>query len=245
MKMRKAAGLLALGALTACGAGDGNALEARPAVPGAVASALTAKPRGVAFDLSLLPAAKRVTLTDASGIGSSFVVNVADPTQVGVSKPVRESATQARMLVYPISRGSSGSGMTSVNVRASGATVTIAASQQLCARPDSLLAAVLVNPKKNAHGVSTTVGKLIFAVEYYPLTNVPPKMYLHLIVGAHGTLEGGRLQGNQQLEGVRPMYGYKYLSASVPVLPAHARIRTQLYDDTCQAPRLAGGFITQ
>jgi hypothetical protein len=71
---------------------------------------------------------------------------------------------------------------------------------------------------------------------------------LHLILGKTGTLEGSALTKAAPPPGAvipTPPPGpvvTTYMRGSIPRLPRGKTIRTQVYDDSCQLPVLAGAF---
>jgi len=236
--------------LTACGSGS-NPVAFRALSASTVrADSLGAHPKRLTFALAgLIESPKTVTITDTAGIGSSFHVIVQDPTQVGVAAPVVKSATMATATFYPISRGTT-SGSTAVKiVDGSGTAATIRVTQAPCGRPDNLMHADLIYPRIGERGVSPSLGVMFFAV-YTMAAPRDGRVFLHVIVGTHGTLEGGSLVKAPPPPGAvipTPPSGHfvtTYMRASVPKLPAKTKIGTQLYDDNCQPPVLGGGIQT-
>jgi hypothetical protein len=157
------------------------------------------------------------------------------------------------MTFYPISGGRGGDGdSTKVTIAGkAGSSVTVAVTQEPCGRPDNIIHADLIYPPIGTKRVSRTVAALYFAVyaETAPSTQFPAN--LHLILGKHETLEGTTLTKAAPPPGsviptpVPGTFVTTYMKGSIPPLPAKTTIQTQVYDDTCQPPILAGAFSTQ
>lgn len=193
-----------------------------------------------------------VTLTGFPRIGNSFTLRVGDPTQTGASQPAIETATTAKMLVYPISHGQRGT--TTITVRDSrGASARVSVYQESCLRARLPVGEQVIFPPTKT--MSPAVGELYFEVYKGYTIGAPrppfPEARLHLAVGEHGTLEGAGLQqatpppltaSPTPLPGPWIIY---YAKSSVPALPPHARIRTQIYDRNCQPPTFGSDFITR
>lgn len=234
-------------ALSGCGGSTSGTSYAmgQPTTP-PISPNLIAAPGSVVFSTSpYIPDPVTVELETNLRFDPTWTVAVDDPTQTGASEPVLTSASTATIQVYPIAISS---GHTSITVRNSnGGSTSIGVTQGGCGRPNNLVYdSRMVYPKVGSMGVARRISALYFAV--YSIT-AEPSGNLHLIVGEHGTLEGGALAvaplppGAQGSKAV-PGYTLTYMKAAVPTLPAHSHIRTQIYDDTCQPALLSGGFST-
>jgi hypothetical protein len=234
-------------ALCGCGSSTSGMSYAmgQPTMP-PIRGSVIAAPGSVAFSIAQFIASPvPVELETNLRFNSSWTVSVDDPTQTGASEPVLTSASTATFYTYPIALGS---GKTAIHVSdANIGSVSISVTQALCGRPDDLQAnSHLILPRSAAANVPRGIGTLYFAV--YSI-GTAPSGNLHLIVGQHGTLEGGALVASPLPPGAQgsksvPGYTLTYMKAAVPTLPAHSRIRTQIYDDTCQPSLLTGGFST-
>jgi len=212
-----------------------------------------AKPAEVDFILgSLIEPPQIVRLKAAQPLSPAMLVAVADPTQVGVSRPVLTGHYTAKATFFPISSGKHGGettvAITDINTPLVG--VRIPVSQQPCGRPDNLVRADLIFPPIGAK-VSLNVRQLYFAI-YSSVA--PAKAYpvnLHLIVDRWGTLEGSTLsEAAPPPRSVIPMpppgpIVTTYMRGTIPKPPHNSMIRTQVYDDSCQLPMLAGAFRTK
>ena len=110
-------------------------------------------------------------------------------------------------------------------------------------------AAQQIFPASGAVGTSRSVAAVYFVA--YFLTGAGVSGSLHVAVGAHGTLEGGPLVAASPPPGTvlptpipLPDATDIVVSATVPMLAAGQTYQTQLYNDTCQAPVVAGTFST-
>src|SRR5450755_2771203 len=206
-------------------------------------AALSATPATFTFALDH-NAPQVVTVTRSSGTFTSVLLSVADPTIVGVTDPTLSGAS-ATFSIVPVAYGS-----TTVNVTdQTGATTAVDVSTASCGRPPSLLAAQQLVPSSGATHVSTSIGTLYFLA--YFQKNVALSGNLHLIVGQHGSLEGGPLVAATAPPGTIfptpipiPNTTQMVVSASVPPLAPAQQYRTELYNDTCQPAELAGTFST-
>jgi len=107
----------------------------------------------------------------------------------------------------------------------------------------------LIYPPVNQRHVARTLGTLYFAVysAAAPARRFP--IGLHLFFGTV-TFEGRSLVEASPPPGAvipKPPSGsivVTYMKGAIPHLPGPAMIHTQLYDDSCQAPVLAGAFST-
>ena len=104
-------------------------------------------------------------------------------------------------------------------------------------------------PASGATGTSSSVATVYFVA--YFLTGAGVSGSLHVAVGAHGTLEGGPLVAASPPPGTvvptaipLPDATDIVVSATVPMLAAGQTYQAQLYNDTCQAPVVAGTFST-
>jgi hypothetical protein len=112
-----------------------------------------------------------------------------------------------------------------------------------------MLAAQQLVPASGTINVSSSIGTLFFLA--YFQNGVALSGNLHLIVGKHGTLEGGPLVAATAPPGTVfptpipiPNTTEVVVRASVPALaPAH-QYRTEVYNDTCQPAVFAGAFST-
>jgi hypothetical protein len=241
-------------ALSACGTPSANPAAPSAVAPNDASRSLVATPAHVAFRVaSLIPLPQLVTLTDAAGVGSRFAVDVDDPTQVGVAAVRPVNATRARTFFYAISSGEGGDGGTTTVTIAlpSGAAVRVPVTQEPCGRPDNIVHADLIYPPKHRTKVAPSIGALYFAVYSEVAPSAAYPAHLHLIAGKHATLEGGTLaQATPPPGSVVPMpppgpFVTTYMKGDVATLPSTVQIGTQVYDDTCQPPILAGTFSTK
>ncbi len=185
-----------------------------------------------------------VTVTRTGGPFASLALGVADPTIVGVT-PLTLSGSAATFSVIPVARGATA--VTAVD--GSGASASFSVTTASCGRPATLVAAQQFVPAAGATAVAPSIGKMYF-VGYF-VNGVRAGGKLHLIVGAHGTQEGGPLVQATPPPGTVlptpiPLPGVTdtVLSATVPALVAGQSYQTQLYNDTCQPAVLAGAFST-
>jgi hypothetical protein len=198
-----------------------------------------------------------VTISAARGAITSLSLSVADPTEVGAAVTSLHSTT-ATIALTPISSGSNLVNRNLTTITATdqlGRSVSIGFFEGLCGRPEPLRSATLIYPKPGATGVPLST-RLYFAANFIGLPSPggpqnAPNTYLHLIVGAHQTLEGGQLQPTAPPPNVSlptaptgPGLSTVYLSVAAPALVPGTVYQTQVYDDFCQAPELAGGFST-
>lgn len=223
------------------------------AVPDTAGKPLVAKPAQVQFALGGLIAPPQVVhLKSSAPLTPGFIVSVADPTQAGVSDPTLSGPRSAAATFYPISIGEHG-GQTTVmitNINTPLVGVSVPVTQQACGRPDNLVHADLIYPPIGTK-TTTRVGALYFAVysSVAPTSRYP--MNLHLIVDKTGTAEGSALSKAAPPPGAvvpTPPPGpfvTTDMRGTVPKLPRGVTIRTQVYDDTCQQPVLAGAFKTK
>jgi hypothetical protein len=181
-----------------------------------------------------------VSVTRSNGTFTSLALGVADPTVVGVTAPALNGAS-ATFSVIPIAHGAT----TVTATDSTGAATSVSVTTASCGRPASLVAAQQVVPTAGATGVSASIGTLYFVAYGGGTGN------LHLIVGAHGTLEGGpfvaaTLPPGTVLPPPIPLPGVTdtIVSATVPALVPGQQYQTQLYNDTCQPAVLAGTFST-
>jgi hypothetical protein len=191
-----------------------------------------------------------VTARMSRGSFTSLSLSVGDPTQIGVTTPTLSGA-EATFSVIPIAHNyaAANPGNTVMLTDSSGAQGSVGITTASCGRPASLLAAQQIVPASGATGTSTSVGTVYFVA--YFLTGVGVNGSLHMAVGAHGTLEGGPLVAASPPPGTSlptpiplPDATDIVVSATVPMLTAGQTYQTQLYNDTCQAPVIAGAFAT-
>jgi len=191
-----------------------------------------------------------VTVTRSRGSFSSLSLSVGDPTQIGVTTPTLNGA-KATFSVIPIAHNyaASNPATTVMLTDSSGAEGSVGITTASCGRPASLLAAQQIFPASGATGTSSSVATVYFVA--YFLTGAGVSGSLHVAVGAHGTLEGGPLVAASPPPGTvlptpipLPDATDIVVSATVPMLAAGQTYQTQLYNDTCQAPVVAGTFST-
>ncbi len=231
--------------VAACSSGSGTPSPSPTAAP-----PLVANPTSVSFSIADdIGSPQAVDITSAAGFGSGLTVSVGDPTQLGAAVALPNQPTMATLSIYPISSGLSG-GSSGVSLGDSlGGTAMISVTQEACGRPASLVDAQQAYPANASTGVSTNVGKLYFVAYFYH--GAPTSGRLHLTVGSHGTLEGGPLVAATLPPGTLlptpiplPDTSDTIVSATVPTLLPGQQYRTQLYNDTCQSPIIAGSFST-
>jgi len=234
--VRSAGIAIALGALAAaCGGAGGN--QRPPQTGGAP---IGVQPSSIGFGLQATPPPQIVVLTNVTA-GTPISISVQDPTLVGVSTAPPSNGSPA-FAIRGIAAGS-----TTVTFAANGSTATVRTQSALCGRPDALNPApVQLSPPNGSTSVPQNVGTVYFGV-YSVVPRVQP--YLHLAVGAHGTLEGGALTAASLPAGIptappQPGRTLTYMSASVPPLQPGTTYRTQPYDDACQPALVAGSFST-
>ncbi|HEY0395965.1 MAG TPA: hypothetical protein VGD01_15805 [Candidatus Elarobacter sp.] len=238
-----------MSALSACAGGSSGTASA-PATPSPTATpvpVLSASPNSVFFGgTDALPSPQQVTVTSTSPLSGALTVAVSDPTAFGASAPV-VSGTTATFAVYPISHGTTAAA--TLTVSGSGATpATVSASTWVCGRPDNLTPStqlIFPSPGSTGNAAATTTTLYFMVTSHVAVSTVK----LHLIVGTNGTLEGGTLVVAPPPPGAAsptpPSSGVvTYMRATVPSLQPSTTYATQLYDDTCQLPILAGSFST-
>jgi len=224
-----------------------------PVVPASTGKLLVAKPTQVSFALGGLIAPPQVVrLKSSAPLTRTLSACVADPTQVGVSVRRSTRLHDAKAVFYPISMGMHG-GQTTVtitDISQPSITVKVPVSQQGCGRPDNLAHADLIYPPVGTK-VATDAGALYFAVYSTVTITANSLVKLHLIVGKTRTLEGSSLTQAAPPPGAvipTPPPGplvTTYMRGSVLRLPRGKTIWTQVYDDSCQLPVLAGAFKTK
>ncbi len=227
------------GLIVAGCSGSNNAASYYSGTP----ATLLATPAQYAFSLDN-NTPEPVSVTRSAGTFSSLGLSVADPTIVGVTVPALSGAT-ATFSVIPIAHGATT--ITATDSTGSSSSVNIATAS--CGRPPSLVAAQQAYPASGATGVPTSIGILYF-VAYFS-NGVGVSGHLHLIVGTHGTLEGGPLDVATLPPGTvlptpipLPNVSDTIVSATIPALASGQQYQTQLYNDTCQPAVLAGTFST-
>jgi hypothetical protein len=232
-------------AFASCGGGTTSSPSA-PAPTPTVAPALSATPMSIKFNLEATPAP--ITLKSNVLLGPSFEVSVSQPTLVGASVPTITGPETATFTLYPIAQGNGQPATVTVTDWAL-ASVTISKTQEVCGRPPGILpGSRLIYPARGSKNVPVTIGILYFSV--IERSRLPAGGGLHLIVGQHGTQEGGNLVSATPPPGTKippppqpPEYQHLF-SATVPTLQAGAMYRTQVWNDPCQVPVLTGGFST-
>lgn len=226
--------------LAGCGEGNGS-----PAPPTKTVT-LNASP--TSYALTLFDSAPQpVTITRSYGSFTSLGLSVSDPTSLGVTVPVLSGST-ARFGIIPIANTALGKTVTATD--STGATTSVSVTSGVCGRPAGLVAAQQVIPSSGATGVNASIGQLFF-VAYFSGFNPVPSGNLHLIVGAQNTLEGGSLVPATVPPGTAlptpiplPNATSIIVSATLPALTAGQKYQTELYNDPCQFPVLAGTFST-
>lgn len=234
--------LIVVCGLVLAGCSGGNSSPSpQPTTPQVVT--LSASPATYTFPLDN-NTPEPVSVTRSNGTFTSLALGVADPTVVGVTAPAL-NGTSATFSVIPIAHGAT----TVTATDSTGASTSVSVTTASCGRPSSLVAAQQVVPAAGATGVSASIGTLYFVA--YSLNGLGAAGNLHLIVGAHGTLEGGPLVAATLPPGTVlptpiPLPGATgtIVSATVPALVPGQQYQTQLYNDTCQPAVLAGTFST-
>lgn len=224
--------------LGGCGGGSTSTPQ-----PGAPAVTLSANPSSYTFSLNET-APVPVTISRSVATFASLGLAVGDPTQIGVTIPVLGGAT-ATFSVIPVANGST----TVTATDGSGVSTTVGVASALCGRPSSIAAFQLLIPTSGASGVSTSIGTMYFYV--YFASPTPQSGSLHLIVGQHGTLEGGTYAPATLPPGTVlptpppiPYMSSEIVAAAVPRLVAGQQYKTELYNDPCQPADVAGTFST-
>ena len=204
---------------------------------------LSATPAAFTFSLDQ-NAPQRVDITRSTGAFTSLQLVIGDPSIAGVTTPSLGGAS-ATFSITPIAHGS-----TSVQVTdQSGATIRVNVTTASCGRPASLLAAQQLVPNPGATHVPTSIGTVYLLTYFQDRTTLSGN--LHLIVGRHGSLEGGPLVAATAPPGTVfptpipiPNSTQIVVSATVPALaPAH-QYKTQVYNDTCQPAVRGATFST-
>lgn len=204
---------------------------------------LSATPAAFTFILDQ-NAPQRVDIMRSTGAFTSLQIVIGDPSVAGVTTPSLNGAS-ATFSVIPIAHGS-----TSVQVTdQTGATTGLNVTTASCGRPASLLAAQQLVPSPDAKHIPTSIGT-IYLLAYFQNGSTLSGS-LHLIVGQHGSLEGGPLVAATAPPGTVlptpipiPNSTQIVVSATVPTLTTAQQYETQVYNDTCQPAVLSGTFTT-
>jgi hypothetical protein len=226
-------------ALVGCSVGSNS-----PPAPAKVM--LSAMPPTYTFPLDNPEPPLPITVTRSAGSFSSLTLSVGNPTLYGVTPP-RLTGNKATFSIIPIASESNSTLVTATDQ--ADASTSVSVSTTVCTRPPSLLAAQQVIPASGATGVSPSTETMYF-VAYFS-TGVGLSGNLHFAVGAHGTLEGGPLVAATLPPGTvlptpipLPDATDVIVSVNTPELTAGQTYQTQLYNDFCQAPVVAGTFST-